>query len=141
MSTVPANGPGSTFVERVTAVERAYEYMVAYAAQGRRSDVEGNEVSSIRDLLTRASLALDGLSRAKAEDVGLPRAATDSIENFTAVIREDSRKARAMIGVVLAQPAISSAMVDNLNASVHLRTLITDLFVISAVIKAATPES
>jgi len=141
MTTVPANGSASTFVERITAVERAYEYMVAYAAQGRRSDVEGNEVSSIRDLLMRASLALDGLSRAKSDDVGLPQAANNSIENFTTVIREDARKARAMIGVVLAQPAISSAMVDNLNASVHLRTLITDLFVISAVIKAATPAT
>ena len=45
------------------------------------------------------------------------------------------------LALVLAKARIGSLLVDNLNASVHLRTLITDLFVISAVIKAATPVS
>jgi hypothetical protein len=32
---------------------------------------------------------------------------------------------------VLAQKAISSELVDNLNVSIHLRALVTDLFLLS----------
>jgi hypothetical protein len=32
---------------------------------------------------------------------------------------------------VLAQPAISSQLIDNLNASMHLRAVLTDLFLVS----------
>ena len=37
--------------------------------------------------------------------------------------------------LVLAQPSISSQLVDNLNASIHLRALLTDLFLIDEVLK------
>ena len=37
---------------------------------------------------------------------------------------------------MLAQPSISSQLVDNLNASIHLRALLTDLFLIDEVFKA-----
>ena len=43
---------------------------------------------------------------------------------------------RAAIQLVLAQPSISSQLVDNLNASIHLRALLTDLFLIDEVLKA-----
>jgi len=36
---------------------------------------------------------------------------------------------------VLAQSSISSQLIDNLNASIHLRALLTDLFLISEVVK------
>jgi hypothetical protein len=36
---------------------------------------------------------------------------------------------------VLAQPAISSQLIDNLNASIHLRALLTDLFLIDEIFK------
>ena len=39
--------------------------------------------------------------------------------------------------LVLAQPAISSQLVDNLNASIHLRALLTDLFLIDEVLKTS----
>jgi hypothetical protein len=38
--------------------------------------------------------------------------------------------------MVLAQPAISSQLIDNLNASIHLRALLTDLFLIGEVFRA-----
>jgi len=48
------------------------------------------------------------------------------------------------IGFVLDQPVISSALVDNLNASIHLRALLTDLFLIDQALKgkakAASPS-
>jgi hypothetical protein len=36
---------------------------------------------------------------------------------------------------VLAQPDISSQLIDNLNASLHLRALLTDLFLIGEVLR------
>jgi len=56
---------------------------------------------------------------------------------FVEVIDADTRKARAAIQLVLAQPAISSALVDNLNASIHLRALLTDLFLIDEALKGS----
>jgi hypothetical protein len=41
---------------------------------------------------------------------------------------------------VLAQPTISSQLVDNLNASIHLRALLTDLFLIDEALKASETE-
>jgi hypothetical protein len=37
--------------------------------------------------------------------------------------------------LVLAQPSISSQTVDNLNASIHVRALLTDLFLIDEIVK------
>ncbi len=39
------------------------------------------------------------------------------------------------IELVLAQTAISSQLIDNLNASIHLRALLTDLFLLAEVFK------
>jgi hypothetical protein len=47
----------------------------------------------------------------------------------------DSRHALAAMELVLSQPAISSQLVDNLNASIHLRSLLTDLFLVDEVAK------
>jgi hypothetical protein len=38
--------------------------------------------------------------------------------------------AQGAIGLVLDCPVIGSLLVDNLNASIHLRALLTDLFLI-----------
>jgi hypothetical protein len=38
--------------------------------------------------------------------------------------------------LVLAQPAISSQLIDNLNASIHLRALLTDLFLVGEILSA-----
>ena len=54
---------------------------------------------------------------------------------FAAVIDRDARDASAAIRLVLAQPAIGSQLIDNLNASIHVRALLTDLFLIDEVLK------
>jgi len=38
--------------------------------------------------------------------------------------------------MVLAQPSIHSQMIDNLNANIHVRALLTDLFLIDEILKA-----
>ena len=42
--------------------------------------------------------------------------------------------------VVLSQPLISSQLVDNLNASIHVRALLMDLFLIDEALKLQVPE-
>ena len=133
--TATAAQAGSTLAERITAVERAYEFMLAYAAQGRKREDEGGVASGARERLEQAHAALDGLAKMTVGE--LQASGTDAYGGFLDVLRNDARKAHAMIGLVLAQPSISSQLVDNLNASIHLRAILTDLFVIGEALKAA----
>ena len=55
--------------------------------------------------------------------------------DFLAVLDRDAKDSLAAIELVLAQPAISSLLIDNLNASIHLRALLTDLFLIDEIVK------
>jgi hypothetical protein len=124
------------FAGRIDAVEEAYEFMLAYAAQGLTADAASNSGGQLRDYLTRASAALSGLAdvlRAIVRDRGLQPA--EHYGTFADMLERDARHARASIELVLAQPAISSQLVDNLNASVHLRALLTDLFLVDELLK------
>jgi len=51
------------------------------------------------------------------------------------VLDRDARDSLATIELVLAQPAISSQLIDNLNASIHLRALLTDLFLVGEILR------
>jgi hypothetical protein len=89
--------------------------------------------SSIQIFIDRYAFshALSGLADSCAravEEEGLEPA--ERYESFFAVLDRDARDSLAAIELVLAQPAISSQLVDNLNASIHLRALLTDLFII-----------
>ena len=42
--------------------------------------------------------------------------------------------------LVMAQTAVSSQMIDNLNASIHLRALLTDLFLIDEILDTHATE-
>ena len=65
-----------------------------------------------------------------------PLQPTAPYDAFIAVIERDAKHSQAAIQLVLAQPAISSQLIDNLNASIHLRALLTDLFLIDEVFKS-----
>jgi len=54
-----------------------------------------------------------------------------------AVLAEDARKAHALVRFVLSRETIGSQLADNLNASIHLRALLTDLFVLDEALKVA----
>jgi hypothetical protein len=51
------------------------------------------------------------------------------------VLSRDASASLAAVSLVLVQPNISSQMIDNLNASIHLRALLTDLFLIDEILK------
>jgi hypothetical protein len=115
----------------IDVVEETYEYMLAYAAQGRSG---GDEDDSIRDYLKRAEAALGVISAATAQAAGsVPGDAAD--EAFLDIVRADAARARAAMRFVLARRTIGSQMVDNLNASIHLRALLTDLFLLDEALK------
>ena len=122
---------------RINTIEEAYEFMLAYASQGLSTD-QGNDTGrQAREYLKKCDAALSGLPGVITHYVkheGLePTAPYDA---FVTVIEHDARNSQAAIQLVLAQPAISSQMVDNLNASIHLRALLTDLFLIDEVFKS-----
>jgi hypothetical protein len=118
------------------AIEECYEFMLAYAAQGLPSDVGSSSGGQLRELLRRAVRALSELAAIYGEAVkqeGLEPA--ERYQAFLAVLDRDARDSLAAIELVLAQPALSSQLIDNLNASIHLRALLTDLFVIDEILK------
>lgn len=123
---------------RVDAIEAGYEMMLAYAAQGLPSDQQSSSGGQLREFLQRFHDALDGLADMYREAVAAahPDRATQ-YEGFLEVLGTDARAAQAGLRVVLAQPAISSQVVDNLNASIHVRALLTDIFLIDEVLKGA----
>jgi hypothetical protein len=49
---------------------------------------------------------------------------------FLDALDQDVAGTRAGIALAPSQRAIASQLVDNLNASIHLRTLLTDLFLL-----------
>jgi hypothetical protein len=126
-------GPALSLAERIEAIEQAYELMLAYAAQGRQDDADDS--SSIRRFLRRADAALDGLAACLRETVAAQR---EAFADFVAVLEDDARRTRAALRLVLAQKALSSQLIDNLNASIHIRALLTDIFLIDETLKSST---
>src|ERR1035437_4770838 len=121
---------------RCDAVEECYEFMLAYAAQGLPSDQGSKSGGQVREFLQRAVKALTGLAETCAmavKEEGIQPA--DKYLAFLAVLDRDARDSLAAIDLVLAQPAISSQLIDNLNASIHLRALLTDLFLVGEIVR------
>jgi hypothetical protein len=121
---------------RCDAVEECYEFLLAYAAQGLPSDQGSKSGGQVREFLQRAVRALTGLAEIcamAAKEEGLEPA--DKYLAFFAVLDRDARDSLAAIDLVLAQPAISSQLIDNLNASIHLRALLTDLFLVGELVR------
>jgi hypothetical protein len=117
---------------RCDAIEECYEFMLGYAGKGLPSD----EGSQVRYRLERAAEALRGLEQSFSEVVRQQRLEpTHKYEAFFAVLARDSRDSLAAVELVLAQPTISSQLIDNLNASIHLRALLTDIFLIDSVLR------
>jgi hypothetical protein len=112
-------------------IEEAYEFMLAYAAQGRKNEtVEGGEggESQIRQYLKRFSAALETLETAANPGLGGPEGAIYS-ERFLA----DLSVMRSVLGLLLVQPSISSNMVDNTNGLIAVRSFLTNVFFVDQV--------
>jgi len=123
--------------EHSNTVEECYEFMLAYAAQGRSSDDAEKPGGQIREFLQRAARAIAGVAEECSKVVREQRLEpAEKFQSFIAVLDCDARSSLAGIDLVLAQPSISSQLVDNLNASIHLRALLTDLFLVGEVFRS-----
>ena len=89
--------------------------------------------------------ALEPARKGLTADVAKARAAAHalgelhdvkSVAALIDVLERDARDAQAAVQLVMAQTSISSQMIDNLNASIHLRSLLTDLFLVDELIKS-----
>ena len=111
--------------DAIETIESGYEFLLAFAAQGRPAAAESGPGPHARPTLQGMVESLNALIE-KLQD---------SDNDFEQVIVNDSRNAKAAIGFILAQEKVGSEMIDNLNASIHLRAVLTDLFLYSEVLK------
>ena len=125
------------FQRRCDTIEEGYEFMLAYAAQGLSGDAGSQSGGQLREFLTSAVAALTGIGDVFAALVeGEPLEPAARYRAYGAVLDRDARDSLAAIELVLAQRSISSQLIDNLNASIHLRALLTDLFLIDELLKS-----
>jgi hypothetical protein len=122
---------------RVNAIEEAYEFFLAYASQGLPSDQGSSTGAQIREHLKRCDDALNGLGSCIMQFVQQIGIDPVPYRAYVNVVDRDALDASAGIQLVLAQPAIGSQLIDNLNASIHLRALLTDLFLVDEALKTA----
>jgi hypothetical protein len=124
------------FLARCDVIEECYEFLLGYAAQGLPSDVSSSAGIQVRAYLQKTSEALVGLAESCKEAIR-DRAfePTDKYQAFCSVLERDANHSLAAVDLVLAQPAISSQLIDNLNASSHLRALLTDVFLIGEILR------
>jgi hypothetical protein len=119
---------GGALPAHIDTIERGYEYLLAYAAQGRQDDT-GTEARTVLTAMHAALGELGALARAA------PGAAATEAGTWFDALARDAAVARGALALVLARPRISSLLVDNLNASVHLRALLTDVFLLEQSLK------
>ena len=135
---------------RIDAIEEGYEFFLAYAAQGLAGDQAGKADEQVRGYLRGFEEALDGLAEAfrahlpggelvraggraasgGAAEAGGGAGEQSATEAVLEVLRRDAEASRALLRLVAAQSAVSSQLIDNLNASIHIRALLTDVFVL-----------
>jgi hypothetical protein len=133
---------GIDFLERGDVIEECYEFLLGYAAQGLPTDQGSSAGREVRRRLQQACEALTGLSascrRIIADQQLEP---SGKYEAFCCMLERDVSNSLVAVELVLAQPAISSQLVDNLNASGHLRTLLTDLFLFGEILRTRTKST
>lgn len=109
--------------------------MLAYAAQGLPGEGGSQAGGLLREYLRRCVSALKDLAQGFATLVERENLQpSDPYRAFIGVLDRDARDAQAAVQLVLAQPSISSQLIDNLNASIHVRAVLTDLFLIDEII-------
>ncbi|MGD2047349.1 MAG: hypothetical protein PVJ80_15505 [Gemmatimonadota bacterium] len=121
--------------DRIDKIEEAYEYFLAYAAQGLTTDQATKGGGQLRQFLGQLEKALDGLADAfrviAEEDAVAPDGAW---QRAIAVLDADASASLSIVRLVSSRAGVSSQLIDNLNANIHLRALLTDLFLMDDLI-------
>ena len=120
----------------VDVVEETYEFCLAYAAKGVNQQMAAANDRLVRERLEKMAATLEQLPAsflALAEERGA--GSGDRYQAFIEVMQRDSAAGLAAVQLVLAQPGITSQMVDNLNGMIHLRALLTDVFLLDEILR------
>lgn len=113
----------------IDIIEGTYDLMLGYAAQGRQR--EEDDPVGVRKSLRDSIAAIDILMAATPDSLNAPAGeAANAAAAMLEIMREDARKTSASFAFVLSQRSLSSQIIDNLNASIHVRALLTTLFLI-----------
>lgn len=119
--------------QQIELVEEAYEYMLAYAAQGRADEGAGPDGAQIRTFLIQFSNANAVLADVTQSLAGLNVEAAAFIEGF----ERESAVVASVVKIMLAGDNVSSEVVDNANGLIAMRAYLTSLFFID---KAILPK-
>ncbi len=132
MTASPDHDAAVTMREAIEVVEESYEFMLAYAAQGRKREPEDESVSRIRQYLTRFACALDQMQEV------LPAILPSGTgQPFRGRFLDDIAVARSVLALLLEQSSITSDMIDNTNGLIAIRAFMTDLFFVDQAILPA----
>ncbi len=127
---------------RVNVIEESYEFFLAYAAQGVPGEQGSGSAGQVGEFLKRLDEALvvlaDLFSAALAER---DESELLACQSFIDVLRRDAESSLAAVRLVRRQPVVSSQMIDNLNAMIHLRALLTDVFLIDEILNPRVPDA
>jgi hypothetical protein len=115
----------------IDTIESGYEFLLAFAAQGRPAQAESGPGPHARPIIAGIATSMKNITQALA----------DSKDDFEQVIASDCQRAGAALNFILAQDKIGSEIVDNLNASIHLRAVLTDLFLYSEALQPLAGEA
>ena len=112
--------------EEIEKVEEAYEYMLAYAAQGRADEGEGAEGVQIRIFIKQFLSSIEVLAGS------LESLSKSSVELKTYIdsFKGESDIMASVLKIILANDNISSEVIDNANGLISVRSYLTSLFFI-----------
>jgi hypothetical protein len=129
--------------EKIDVIEGAYEFFLAYAAQGvSRESQESKIPAQLRRHLEGMEEALASLGPLLRELVAEEDlSSAEQLEGFRGVVEADAAAAGSALALVRAQSFVSSQLVDNLNASVHVRALLTDLFLLDELLSLGVDQA
>lgn len=113
--------------QNIEIVEEAYEFMLAYAAQGRTEEGAGPDGAHIRTFLQRFAEAAGAMrSQTEALMAGGKSDGGALLDSF----QRDSNTVLSVLHLLLGRDNISSEMVDNTNGLIVMRSYLTTLFFI-----------
>ncbi len=117
---------------QIEAVEEAYEFMLAYAAQGRADEGAGPDGAQIREFLRQFDKAVSAI--AGMIDT-LPGIAGETA-GFAASLKKDSETMSSVLKIMLASDNVSSEVIDNANGLIAVRSYLTSLFFLDKAVLA-----
>ncbi|MDE0058749.1 MAG: hypothetical protein OXI22_06740 [Defluviicoccus sp.] len=114
---------------QIERIEEAYEFMLAYAAQGRSDEGAGPDGAHIRTFLAQ----FDAAAAAIVEELdSVPRAG--EAEAFLDSFKADTAIMISVLRTILARDQVTSEVVDNANGLIAVRAYLTGLFFLDKVL-------